>query len=73
MTLPIAFCRAVTASPFDHSFSVRPEYLDRGWTPAAGAAPRPIRAYQTPVSVMPVTGRPLMAWYSRTRSTVEAP
>ena len=86
MSLPIAFCSALTASPFDHSFRVRPAYFASGLVVVgagagavgagagvAGAVTAPIRAAQTLLSTTPVTVRPLAFWYSLTRASVAGP
>ena len=89
MSPPIAFCSALTASPFDHSFRVRPAYCASGLVvgagagvvgagagavvAGAGAVTAPIRAYQTLRSTTPVTVRPLAFWYSLTRVSVAGP
>ncbi len=83
MSLPIAFCSALTASPFDHSFRVRPAYLASGCVVGAGcgagtvagaaAVTAPMRAFQTLLSVTPVTVRPLDFWYALTRASVAGP
>ena len=59
------FWSAETASPFDHSRSVRPAYFARGCTVVvvgAATVDPAMRAFHTLASVMPVTVRPLACW-----------